>query len=86
MAPEAVWATGLGHRVTATAPLHSSRGEKTGICTVKSGLSMLRDGGDFADGVIAHQGEWLGGETFVSFDKKTVAVLAGQGLSTKLLT
>jgi hypothetical protein len=86
MAPEAVWATALGHGAMATAPLHSSRGEKTGICTVETGLAMLRDGGDFADGVIAHPGEWLGGETFVSFDKKTVAVLAGQGLSTRLLT
>ncbi len=27
-------------------------------------------GGDFADGVIAYEGRWLGGETFVSFDRK----------------
>ena len=35
-----------------------------------SGLAVLEVGGDFADGVIAYEGNWLGGETFVSFDKK----------------
>jgi predicted nucleic-acid-binding protein len=38
-----------------------------------------------ADGVIAHGGNWLGGETFVSFDKKAVSVSARQGLQAKLL-
>ena len=28
---------------------------------------------------------WLGGETFVSFDKKAVTLLAAQGLQAKLL-
>ena len=52
---------------------------------VESGLSVLEAGGDFADGVIAYEGNWLGGETFVSFDKKTVAILTAQGQSTRLL-
>lgn len=52
---------------------------------VESGLSMLEAGGDFADGVIAYEGNWLGGETFVSFDKKAVAILTAQGQSTRLL-
>lgn len=52
---------------------------------VESGLLMLDAGGDFADGVIAYEGRWLGGESFVSFDKKAVALLADQGLSTRLL-
>lgn len=52
---------------------------------VESGLSMLEAGGDFADGVIAYEGNWLGGETFVSFDKKAVAILTEQGQSTRLL-
>jgi predicted nucleic-acid-binding protein len=47
---------------------------------VEAGLSMLKAGGDFADGVIAYEGNWLGGETFVSFDKKAVALLTEQGL------
>ena len=46
---------------------------------VEAGLSMLDAGGDFADGIIAYEGNWLGGETFVSFDKKAVALLKAQG-------
>lgn len=46
---------------------------------VEAGLRMLDGGGDFADGVIAHDGNWLGGETFVSFDRKAVSLIAGQG-------
>ena len=52
---------------------------------VEAGLAFVEAGGDFADGVIAFEGNWLGGETFVSFDKKAVALLAAQGLSTRLL-
>ncbi|MDR2877393.1 MAG: type II toxin-antitoxin system VapC family toxin [Chromatiales bacterium] len=48
---------------------------------VEAGLEMLEAGGDFADGVIAYEGAWLGGETFVSFDKKAVTLLSGQGVS-----
>ena len=40
---------------------------------VEAGLSALDAGGDFADGVIAHEGEWLGAEEFVSFDSKAVS-------------
>jgi predicted nucleic-acid-binding protein len=52
---------------------------------VEAGLQMLDLGGDFADGVVAYEGRWLGGETFVSFDKRAVDRLAAQGLATKLL-
>lgn len=52
---------------------------------VEAGLAMLAAGGDFADGVIAYEGRWLGGETFVSFDKKAVDMLAAQGQTVKLL-
>ncbi len=52
---------------------------------VEAGLEMLEAGGDFADGVIAYEGSWLGGETFVSFDKKAAALLALQGKSARLL-
>ncbi len=51
-----------------------------------AGLAVLRAGGDFADGLIAHEGNWLGGETFVSFDRKAVALLGKQGQRAKLLT
>jgi predicted nucleic-acid-binding protein len=46
---------------------------------VEAGLAMLEAGGDFADGVIAHQGRWLGGELFYSFDKDAVALLTKIG-------
>ncbi len=52
---------------------------------VEAGLSALDAGGDFADGVIAYEGNWLGGETFVSFDKKAVALLTAQGQPARLL-
>lgn len=51
----------------------------------EAGLAVLEAGGDFADGVIAFEGQWLGGETFVSFNQKAVALLTAQGQSTRLL-
>lgn len=53
---------------------------------VEAGLATLEAGGDFADGVIAFEGRWLGGDTFVSFDKKAVALLKAQGLQVELLS
>jgi predicted nucleic-acid-binding protein len=47
---------------------------------------MLNVGGDFADGVIAYEGNWLGADTFVSFDKRAVKLLETQGKSARLLT
>jgi predicted nucleic-acid-binding protein len=52
---------------------------------VEAGLAVLDAGGDFADGVIAFEGQWLGGESFVSFDKKAVTLLTAQGHSARLL-
>ena len=52
---------------------------------VDAGLAVLDAGGDFADGVIAFEGRWLGGETFVSFDKKAVKLLQAQGVAAELL-
>ena len=46
---------------------------------------MLDAGGDFADGVIAYEGQWLGAETFVSFDRKAVEMLKAQGVAARLL-
>jgi predicted nucleic-acid-binding protein len=52
---------------------------------VEAGLAVLDGGGDFADGVIAHEGRWLGAETFVSFDRKAVDTLAAQEVPARLL-
>jgi len=46
---------------------------------IEAGLSVLDAGGDFADGVIAYEGDWLGAEEFVSFDSKAVSILRSQG-------
>lgn len=50
----------------------------------EAGLAVLEAGGDFADGVIAFEGRWLGGETFVSFDKNAVALIKAQGQHARL--
>ncbi len=51
----------------------------------EAGLRMLEAGGDFADAVIAEEGARRGGDIFVSFDKKAVALLTQQGYSARLL-
>jgi len=53
---------------------------------VEAGLALLDLGGDFADGVIVYEGSWLGGETFVSFDRKAVKLIEAQGESARLLS
>jgi len=52
---------------------------------VDAGLALLEAGGDFADGVIAYEGSWLGAEVFVSFDKQAVKLIKAQGNSAQLL-
>lgn len=53
---------------------------------VEAGLATLEAGGDFADGVIAFEGAWLGAETFVTFDKRAARLIQAQGKSVHLLT
>jgi predicted nucleic-acid-binding protein len=52
---------------------------------VEAGLSALDAGGDFADGAIAYEGNWLGAEEFVSFDSKAVSMLKSQGTRARLM-
>jgi predicted nucleic-acid-binding protein len=52
----------------------------------EAGLSVLEAGGDFADGVIAYEGNWLGAEEFLSFDSEAVWVLQSQGVRARLLS
>jgi len=49
---------------------------------VEAGLSMMREGGDFADGVNAYTGRQMssGNIIFASFDKKAVRLLVAQGV------
>jgi predicted nucleic-acid-binding protein len=65
--------------------LTSANNVETNLPAVDAGLAMLDAGGDFADGVIAYEGRWLGAETFVSFDKKAVEMLIKEGRSARVL-
>jgi predicted nucleic-acid-binding protein len=58
----------------------------TDRASVEAGLELLNQGGDFADGVIAYEGAWLGAEEFVSFDKQAVKLLKAQGRRARLLS
>ncbi|MCO5118307.1 MAG: type II toxin-antitoxin system VapC family toxin [Burkholderiaceae bacterium] len=51
----------------------------------EAGLALLEAGGDLADGIMAYEGAWLGGETFVSFDRKASTLLKKQGKAVQLL-
>jgi predicted nucleic-acid-binding protein len=53
---------------------------------VEMGLAVLDAGGDFADGVIAYEGDWLGAEEFLSFDANAVSLLQSQGIRARLLS
>jgi len=53
---------------------------------VEAGLSILDAGGDFADGIIAYEGDWMGAEEFVSFDSKAISILQSQGSRARLLS
>lgn len=55
----------------------------TDTVVTTAGLRMLDRGGDFADGVIAAAGASMGGETFVSFDRKAIARLGAMGMAAK---
>lgn len=89
---ELVWVLrgsyGVGREDIATAIRTIMDTEKVVLdrAAVDAGLACLDAGGDFADGVVAHEGAWLGGETFTSFDKKAVKILAGLGYQTRLLS
>ncbi len=51
----------------------------------EAGVNTLEAGGDFADGVIAHEGKWLGADSLVSFDGKAVKLMKARGEEARLL-
>src|SRR5262249_26453627 len=73
---ELVWVLAQGYSISAADIAEAIRRLLNGANIVvnrpaaEAGLAMLAAGGDFADGVIAYEGSWLGAETFISFDKK----------------
>jgi predicted nucleic-acid-binding protein len=82
---ELVWVMARGYdeprdRIAATLrTLLAGRNTRSDMAAVGAGLRFLDEGGDFADGVIAHEGRRLGAETFVSFDRDAVRRIGQQG-------
>src|SRR5436309_1525139 len=64
--------------------LLSAENVETNLTAIDAVLALLDMGRDFADGVIAYEGRWLGAETFVSFDRKAVVMLVGMGVSARV--
>jgi len=52
---------------------------------VRYGLAIHESGGDFADGIMAWEGNALGAQTFVSFDKQAVTLVSQHGQAARLL-
>jgi predicted nucleic-acid-binding protein len=77
---------GKGDVVTAVRSLMNAGNVVVNRRAAELGLAVLDAGGDFADGAIAYEGAWLGGETFVSFDEKAVTVLSRQGEAARVLS
>lgn len=89
---ELVWVLSQGYKVASAEIaetirlLTGSANVVTNHPAVDAGLAVLCAGGDFADGVIAYEGSWLGAETFVSFDRKAIKLMGANGLSVRLLS
>jgi len=88
---EFVWVLAQGYGIPvpeiaeAIRQLMNSINVVTNRPAVEAGLALLEAGGDFADGVIAFEGQWLGAETFLSFDKKAAKLIKAQGGPVHLL-
>jgi len=89
---ELVWVLSQGYKIPAVEIAEAIRRLINGVNVivnrpaVEAGLALLDAGGDFADGVIAYEGRWLGGDTFVSFDRKAVRLMEAHGDSARLLS
>jgi predicted nucleic-acid-binding protein len=89
---ELAWVLAQGYKVPSSRVAEAIRRLINGANVVinrpatEAGLALLDAGGDFADGVIAYEGNWLGADTFVSFDKKAVKLIEAQGRSARLLS
>lgn len=83
---QGVYRLGADDIAEAIEALVQSRNVAVNRQAVEAGLKLLRQGGDFADGLIAFEGAWLGGDLFCSFDRRPVALLQAQGVSARLLS
>ena len=80
-----VYKIGREDVMTALRALLDSGNVEVNRPAVEAGMAVMNAGGDFTDGVMAYEGQWLGGETFVSFDKQAFPVAAVLGNKAKLL-
>jgi predicted nucleic-acid-binding protein len=82
---ELVWVLAYSYRISPSAiadairQLINAENVVVNRPLAEAGLAFLDAGGDFADGVIAHEGNWLGADTFVSFDKRAVRLIEANG-------
>ena len=88
---ELVWVLSRGHKIAlaevaeAIRRLVNSANVVVNRPAVEAGLAILSAGGDFADGVIAFEGRFLGADAFVSFDAAAVRLLQKNGSEALLL-
>ena len=89
---ELVWVLSQGYKISAAEigetirRLMNSGNVVMNRPAAEAGLAMLEAGGDFADGVIAYEGSWLGADTFVTFDKKAAQLMKAEGQPVRLLS
>jgi predicted nucleic-acid-binding protein len=89
---ELVWVLSQGYKIPSAEIAEAIRRLMNGVNVMvnrpaaEAGLAQLDAGGDFADGVIAHEGSWLGADTFISFDKTAVKLMQARGESVRLLS
>ncbi len=89
---ELVWVLSQGYKIPSADIAEAIRRLMNGANVAvnrpaaEAGLALLDAGGDFADGVIAFEGRWLGADAFVSFDKKAVKLIETTGGAARLLT
>lgn len=88
---ELVWVLSQGYKIPAAdiaeaiRRLINSANVAVNRAAAEAGLDALEAGGDFADGVIAHEGKWLGADIFVSFDRKAVKLIKAGGNAARSL-
>jgi predicted nucleic-acid-binding protein len=89
---ELVWVLSQGYKIPAAEiaeairHLINSANVVVNRPAVEAGLTQMDAGGDFADGAIAYEGNWLGAELFVSFDKQAVKLMEARGEPARLLS
>src|SRR3982074_1164711 len=89
---ELVWVLSQGYKIRSREITEAIRRLMNGANVVvnrpaaEAGLALLDAGGDFADGAIAYEGNWLGAETLLFFDKNAVKQMQARGGSAHLLS